>query len=98
MKSRVTSIFFLTSIFNNSIHSSIAVFQESHSMKMEKGRIEQWQPRKKVEQRKRAEQRKRSNSPSHCTTRGRESVPLTFVRRHRRAAQNTSLCFPARCL
>src|SRR5258708_1193081 len=62
-QSKLTSIFFLTSIFNHSIHSSIAVFySEPHIHEKWKGRIETWQPRKR--QKRRA---KRNNSSSHQT-------------------------------
>jgi hypothetical protein len=53
----------LTSIFNHSIHSSIAVFYLGpHIHEKWKGRIETWQPRKR--QKRRA---KRNNSSSHQT-------------------------------
>jgi len=46
-QSKMTSIFFLTSIFNHSIHSSIAVFYlRPHIHEKWKGRIETWQPEK----------------------------------------------------
>src|SRR5215510_12424656 len=62
-QSKMTSIFSLTSIFNPSIHSSIAVFYLGpHIHEKWKGRIETWQPRKR--QRRRA---KRNNSSSHQT-------------------------------
>src|SRR5258708_18538479 len=70
----MTSIFFLTSIFNNSIHSSIAVFYSDRIHEKWKGRIETWQLRKR--QKRRAP--KRSNCSSHQNQRGRESVPFGF--------------------
>src|SRR5690242_9664338 len=74
-QSRVTSIFFLTSIFINSIQSSIAVFfLGPHIHEKWKGRIETWQLRKKLVQRKRRAPRK-SKSSSSQIKRGRESVP-----------------------
>jgi hypothetical protein len=64
-QSKMTSIFFLTSIFNHSIHSSIAVFYLGpHIHEKWKGRIETWQPRKR--QKRRAAERK-SNSSSNQT-------------------------------
>jgi hypothetical protein len=61
----MTSIFFLTSIFNHSIHSSIAVFYLGpHIHEKWKGRIETWQPRKR--QKRRAAERK-SNGSSNQT-------------------------------
>lgn len=74
-QSRMTSIFFLTSIFNPSIHSSIAVFYLGpHIHEKWKGRIETWQPRKRQRRRPR-----RNNGPSQETKRGRASVPFSFV-------------------
>lgn len=53
-KSKLASIFFLTSIFNHSIHSSIAVFYLGpHIHEKWKGRIETWQPRKRQRRRPR---------------------------------------------
>jgi hypothetical protein len=77
LPSRVTSIFFLTSIFNNSIQSSIAVFHLGRtSMKNGKGRIATWQPRKRVVRKRRAA--RRSNSSSATQDRGRASVPCVI--------------------
>src|SRR5215470_11006091 len=74
-QSRMTSIFLLTSIFNPSIHSSIAVFYLGpHIHEKWKGRIETWQPRKRQRRRPR-----RNNGPSQETKRGRASVPFSFV-------------------
>jgi hypothetical protein len=62
-QSRMTSIFFLTSIFNPSIHSSIAVFYLGpHIHEKWKGRIETWQPRKRQKRKPR-----RNNWLSHQT-------------------------------
>lgn len=53
-QSKLASIFFLTSIFNHSIHSSIAVFYLGpHIHEKWKGRIETWQPRKRQRRRPR---------------------------------------------
>ena len=69
----MTSIFFLTSIFNHSIHSSIAVFYlRPHIHEKWKGRIETWQPRKRQKRRAR-----RNNNSSHQTKRGRVSAPFS---------------------
>src|ERR1043165_4093275 len=71
----MTSIFFLTSIFNHSIHSSIAVFySEPQIHEKWKGRIETWQPRKR--QRRRA---KRNNSSSIRLKGTLNASPLVFV-------------------
>jgi hypothetical protein len=62
-KSKMTSIFFLTSIFNHSIHSSIAVFYLGPQIHEKwKGRIETWQPRKRQKRKP-----KRNNWLSHQT-------------------------------
>ena len=62
-QSNLTSIFFLTSIFNHSIHSSIAVFYLGpHIHEKWKGRIETWQPRKRQKRKPR-----RNNWLSHQT-------------------------------
>ena len=74
-QSKMTSIFFLTSIFNHSIHSSIAVFYLGpHIHEKWKGRIETWQPRKRQKRRAR-----RNNNSSHQTKRGRASVPFSIL-------------------
>jgi hypothetical protein len=71
----MTSIFFLTSIFNHSIHSSIAVFYLGpHIHEKWKGRIETWQPRKR--QKRRA---KRNNNSSIKPKGTRKASPLVFV-------------------
>src|ERR1043165_4238591 len=74
-QSKMTSIFFLTSIFNHSIHSSIAVFYLGpHIHEKWKGRIETWQPRKR--QKRRA---KRNNNSSNQTKGdGVKASPLVF--------------------
>src|SRR5438270_13469267 len=71
----MTSIFFLTSIFNHSIHSSIAVFYLGpHIHEKWKGRIETWQPRKRQKRKPR-----RNNWLSHQPKGTRKSVPFDFV-------------------
>jgi hypothetical protein len=74
---RVSSIFFLTSIFNNSIQSSIAVFHLGRiSMKNGKGRIATWQPRKRVVRKRRAA--RKSNPLFTRTRQGTRKRPLLF--------------------
>src|ERR1051326_7009903 len=75
---KLASIFFLTSIFNHSIHSSIAVFYLGpHIHEKWKGRIETWQPRKRQRRRPR-----RNNWLSHQTQGdGVKVVPLVFARK-----------------
>jgi len=73
-QSKVTSIFLLTSIFNNSIHSSIAVFHLGPHIHEEwKGRIETWQQRKKVVRKRRAA--RRSNCSSATKTGDAQASP-----------------------
>ncbi len=81
---RVSSIFFLTSIFNHSIQSSIAVYSCRDIHEQWKGRIETWQLRKRVVKRRAA---RKSNSSSSTQDRGRTSVPLVFVAALRTAGQ-----------
>lgn len=71
----MTSIFFLTSIFNHSIHSSIAVFHLGpHIHEKWKGRIETWQPRKRQKRKP-----KRNNWLSHQKTKGdAQASPLVL--------------------
>jgi hypothetical protein len=74
-QSKMTSIFFLTSIFNPSIHSSIAVFYLGpHIHEKWKGRIETWQPRKRQRRRPR-----RNNWLSHQTQGDAQASPLVFI-------------------
>ncbi len=76
LQSRMTSIFLLTSIFNESIHSSIAVFHLDRIHEQWKGRIETWQQRKRVVRKRRAA--RRSNCSSSHKDRGRASVPFVI--------------------
>ena len=77
-QSKMTSIFFLTSIFNHSIHSSIAVFYLGpHIHEKSKGRIETWQPRKR--QKRRA--RRNNNSSNQTKGDGVKASPLVFCHR-----------------
>jgi hypothetical protein len=74
--SRESSIFLLTSIFNNSIHSSIAVFHlEPQIHEKWKGRIAKWQPRKRAARKRAA---RKSSSSLAQKDRGRESVPFVI--------------------
>src|SRR5690349_18877829 len=76
-QSNMTSIFFLTSIFNHSIHSSIAVFYLGpHIHEKWKGRIETWQPRKRQKRRPR-----RNNWSFTSTSGGAQASPLVFSAR-----------------
>jgi hypothetical protein len=71
-QSKLASIFFLTSIFNHSIHSSIAVFYLGpHIHEKWKGRIETWQPRKRQRRRPR-----RNNWPFPEKLQGTRKRPL----------------------
>lgn len=71
-QSKLASIFFLTSIFNHSIHSSIAVFYLGpHIHEKWKGRIETWQPRKRQRRRPR-----RNNWPFTEKLQGTRKRPL----------------------
>src|SRR5260370_4814186 len=76
LQSRMTSIFLLTSIFNESIHSSIAVFHLDRIHEQWKGRIETWQQRKRGVRKRRAA--RRSNCSSSHKDRGRASVPFVI--------------------
>ena len=70
---RTTIIFLLTSFFNDSIHSISAIKDRCTSMKNGKGRIDQWQPRRKLQKRKR--------NTKWCfvrNKRGRVKRPLSF--------------------
>src|SRR5262249_19808260 len=75
--SRMTSIFLLTSIFNESIHSSIAVFYLDRIHEQWKGRIETWQQRKRVVRKRRAA--RKNSRPFGHKDRGRASVPFVFA-------------------
>jgi hypothetical protein len=76
-QSKVTSIFLLTSIFNESIHSSIAVFYVDRIHEQWKGRIETWQQRKKVVRKRRAA--RRSNCSSATKTGDAQASPSFFL-------------------
>jgi hypothetical protein len=72
--SRESSIFLLTSIFNNSIHSSIAVFHlEPQIHEKWKGRIAKWQPRKRAARKRAA--RKSSSSLAQKQTGDAKASP-----------------------
>src|SRR6185312_3637847 len=74
----MTSIFFLTSIFNHSIQSSIAVFYlRPHIHEKWKGRIETWQLRKR--QRRRAQRKSNSSSAESKNPKGTRKRPLSFL-------------------
>src|ERR1044071_6449661 len=76
-QSNMTSIFFLTSIFNHSIQSSIAVFYlRPHIHEKWKGRIETWQPRKR--QKRRAQRKSKSSSSQSKNPKGTRKRPLNF--------------------
>lgn len=76
-QSKLASIFFLTSIFNHSIHSSIAVFYLGpHIHEKWKGRIETWQPRKR--QKRRAQRKSKSSSKPIKNPKGTRKRPLNF--------------------
>src|SRR5260370_22716210 len=69
-------IFLLTSILNEVIHSSIAVFHLDRIHKQWKGKIETWKQRKRVVRKRRAA--RRSNCSSSHKDRGRASVPFVI--------------------
>jgi hypothetical protein len=76
--SRESSIFLLTSIFNNSIHSSIAVFHlEPQIHEKWKGRIAKWQPRKRAARKRAA--RKSSSSLARKKTGDAKASPFVYL-------------------
>src|SRR5215469_8663127 len=78
-QSRESSIFLLTSIFNNSIHSSIAVFHlEPQIHEKWKGRIATWQPRKRAA-RKRAARKSSSSLAQKQTGDAKASPSFVYV-------------------
>jgi len=80
LQSEMSSIFFLTSIFNISIQSTVAVFLFGpHIHEKWKGRIETWQQRKKVVRRKRRAARKSNNAlPAFSREREMRSLFLSL--------------------